>query len=942
MHDPICILLTVGGLVAFVLLIVHATRTNRGAGAEGGALHAYVTQLYRQMVAYHERLGGLASDVQDLRRRLAALEHTTDRLARAAGLEAEAPPAAETPPPPPREPERQPRPQPVARPAPVWGPAAPVISLAPATPSPAPVAATPLVAAAPRRSLEEIIGEKWLLWVGVCLVVLAGAFGLAYGWSRIPETMRVLLGAIAGAAFLGGAEALRERTSRSVCAGMSSCGIVLLYLSAWAATAHYGLITLEAGLVCMAAITALCVGLALNGDAVELLGLGIAGGYLTPALLAGPGPSSLSPHSLFAYLAVLDAGVLAASFARRWRAIHHIALALTGVWVAVWVGQHAPLDAATAWTVFAYVSLFFGLFVLVASAYPLRLRRPVEVADILFLVALATVYLAGGAAIVPTEPTWARGVFALALAGFWGLLLVVAVRRAPEDIPLRVSCTALAIATLTTAWPLLLEGSALAAAWAGQAAALAVLAASTRRATILSGALLVEALSIAALLWSELPVFVRYEAWLANPRTATLAIQTASCIALALVAGRWGRAEGGRRDVLAASGAGAVCASGLTLGWALLAVWEGQERFGWFEALPLRETTLALAGLAAVHSLLSVVVGFAVRTPALRAWGLATGTATVLTACAVSLATRSAAWPPFANTQMAVFATIAICALGLAWASRRWEEQLTASEEGTFLPPLWSLVCALALLWGTTPEVWRSAFEAYPAAMPDLEGAAGCMVLLLWIAAGMASFGVGVAVSHAPLRWLGSLLVHLSAAAGVCVAAATAGAEWNAWANPRAAVLLAAIVAELALAWLSIRLRARLSEEERAALRPEHLAMVAGLLVLWVATQEVHRAVLSVATTPYTPQLAVSLVWTLYAAVAMGLGIALRRMRARYLALVVFGLAVAKTFLVDLSFLTGGYRVLSFGVLGVVLIAAAALYGRYREALFGKGEGVEA
>jgi len=42
--------------------------------------------------------------------------------------------------------------------------------------------------------------------------------------------------------------------------------------------------------------------------------------------------------------------------------------------------------------------------------------------------------------------------------------------------------------------------------------------------------------------------------------------------------------------------------------------------------------------------------------------------------------------------------------------------------------------------------------------------------------------------------------------------------------------------------------------------------------------------------------------------------------------LALFGIVVAKVFLIDLSYLSGGYRVLSSIVLGIVLLAVSFLY----------------
>jgi uncharacterized membrane protein len=63
----------------------------------------------------------------------------------------------------------------------------------------------------------------------------------------------------------------------------------------------------------------------------------------------------------------------------------------------------------------------------------------------------------------------------------------------------------------------------------------------------------------------------------------------------------------------------------------------------------------------------------------------------------------------------------------------------------------------------------------------------------------------------------------------------------------------------------------------------------------------------------------------------MGVGIQRRLAALRFGAMALFGVVVIKVFLVDLSRLDAGYRILSFLVLGAMLIVASFMYTRFRE-----------
>jgi uncharacterized membrane protein len=77
--------------------------------------------------------------------------------------------------------------------------------------------------------------------------------------------------------------------------------------------------------------------------------------------------------------------------------------------------------------------------------------------------------------------------------------------------------------------------------------------------------------------------------------------------------------------------------------------------------------------------------------------------------------------------------------------------------------------------------------------------------------------------------------------------------------------------------------------------------------------------------------LALSLIWAFYAALLIIVGIRRDYAPIRYAAMVLFGLTIAKVFLVDLSGLEGIYRVLGLLAVGTVLLVVSFLYQRRRQ-----------
>ena len=86
----------------------------------------------------------------------------------------------------------------------------------------------------------------------------------------------------------------------------------------------------------------------------------------------------------------------------------------------------------------------------------------------------------------------------------------------------------------------------------------------------------------------------------------------------------------------------------------------------------------------------------------------------------------------------------------------------------------------------------------------------------------------------------------------------------------------------------------------------------------------------------YTPQArfaSLSVLWTLFAAALMGLGFAKDLSVLRQTALGLFAVTILKVFLWDMANVSTPFRIISFIVLGLILIGASYLYHRYRERL---------
>lgn len=115
---------------------------------------------------------------------------------------------------------------------------------------------------------------------------------------------------------------------------------------------------------------------------------------------------------------------------------------------------------------------------------------------------------------------------------------------------------------------------------------------------------------------------------------------------------------------------------------------------------------------------------------------------------------------------------------------------------------------------------------------------------------------------------------------------------------------------------------------------PTVLALVATIAIIWVGTFEVLRVFQFEAfrhrftDAGLAMHVALSLFWSVSAIVLVILGFARRVAVLRHVALGLFGLTVAKVLIFDLAQLDTIYRIVSFVILGVLLLLASLLYQR--------------
>ena len=790
-----------------------------------------------------------------------------------------------------------------------------------------PPARAPAAAATPAPGpigFEERFGTRWVVWVGGVALALGGVFLVRYTIQQglIGPGVRIALGALLAVALVAVGEWARRKETLSGLPGLPSAhipsvltaaGTTVAYATVYAAYALYGFLPPAAAFLLLGVVALLTLAAALlHGPA--LAGLGVVGAFVTPMLIASAKPDY---WSLYIYIAVVTAAAFALARARLWQWLAVTAIAFSAAWT--FPGMEYSSVAALG----AHVFNALAGFVLAAA----------------FLVC-------GLLYGPPAKPGEVDRLSSLALAVYLlvAALLVLASRHDP------VALTAFVVLTVAT----------IAVAWRTEAATGAVAVAAILAAAVMAHwavHVTVDALiAPAGLVAPTAPEPVRYEygwhlalaaAWSALFGIAGFAAQGRS--PRALVPMLW-------------------CASGVFVPLAMLVALYYRIT-GFDRSLPFAGLALLLA---AIFALATETLVQRERRPGLLAAGamFATGTLAAL-ALALTFALEKG-WLTIALALMAPAAAWVAEKRPLPWL--RWlaaimvaivvariadEPRVVGSDLGTTPIFNWLLYGygIPALSFWVAGWLLRRRADDLPARMVD---AGAILFTVLLVVLEIRHYITGGDI-YQPVSDLTEAAIDVNAGLALTIGlervrGRTGSIVHNVGALLIAALTLLAIVFELVAvaspdfadaqvtgaffntillgyglpAVLAITL-ALIARTTRPLPYRVVAAITAVTLALFYLTLEVRRLFhgpMLGGPTSDAEQYSYSTIWLVFGIALLAVGFFLRSQPARFLALGVVALTIAKVFIIDTASIGGIYRALSVIGLGVVLLGIGWLYQR--------------
>ncbi len=319
---------------------------------------------------------------------------------------------------------------------------------------------SPIIPVPPPINNEEEWGRV-LGVAGVVAVILGVSFFLKYAFANniIGVTGRVIIGIIAGIAFISAGQYLREKY-RAYSNILIGCGIGLLYLTTFASFAFYNLISSPVAYGLLIGISALSVVLSIVDKAIVLAMIGVIGGFLTPVFMT---LSNASLSQVLTYVLILNVGVMVVAYVYKWRKL--TATAFAGTWLLVFMCFMNLYEKTDRVEMAMFLFLYFAVFLLSSLFHHVIRKEMSDYTDLAIIVVNGLGYTAVTYTLLYEPFKNFMGFFMILMALLYFAIALLSFKTNKENKLLNMFLPAMAALFLTLAIPAQLDGPWIALAW---------------------------------------------------------------------------------------------------------------------------------------------------------------------------------------------------------------------------------------------------------------------------------------------------------------------------------------------------------------------------------------------------------------------------------------------------------------------------------------------
>lgn len=355
----------------------------------------------------------------------------------------------------------------------------------------------------PVLDYEKIIGENWLNKIGIAILVIGIGFFVKYAIDQnwIKEAGRVAIGMLTGGILIGIAHYLRK-SYKSFSSVLIGGGISVFYYTIAIAYHNYHIFSQPVAFAIMVGITIFSTILAVLYDRKELAIIGIIGGFTSPFMISNGTGDYVT---FFTYIAILNSGVLALSFFKKWRILLQIALGFSMLYFGGWYVSSGSSSAVKIEWAMVFSTIFFLEFLGASLIYNLLRKKSYNAWEYLQLTSIILFYYGVMIHALGTEDFLiGRTGFTVLIAVFYFVLGLVFTRIKDADRSLGYLFIGKTITAITLAGAFLQNGDFMAVFWSIEAVAIMALSAFMKNAVLRYSTIVLFILGIIALVseWS--------------------------------------------------------------------------------------------------------------------------------------------------------------------------------------------------------------------------------------------------------------------------------------------------------------------------------------------------------------------------------------------------------------------------------------------------------
>jgi uncharacterized membrane protein len=315
--------------------------------------------------------------------------------------------------------------------------------------------------------LEKFIGENLINKLGILILVLGISYFVKYsidkGW--IGEPARVGIGVLCGAMIMGIAHKLRQGFAAFSSVFMAGA-IAVFYFTISIAFHDYHLINQTIAFVIMTIITAFSCLISISFNRKELAVLSLIGGFAVPFMVS---TGSGNYVVLFTYIAILNLGILALAYFKKWQIINILSYLFTIILYGGWLFKELEIAKPHYFGAFVFAFIFYIIFILINIINNLQTKGLFSTIELSILASNTFLFYGAGMLIFKDYHHELSGLFTTVLGLLNFLYAWFLYKKFGLDKTAVYLLIGLTLTFITLAIPIQFEGNQITAFWAAEA-----------------------------------------------------------------------------------------------------------------------------------------------------------------------------------------------------------------------------------------------------------------------------------------------------------------------------------------------------------------------------------------------------------------------------------------------------------------------------------------